>query len=173
VADRTDGRTVAAICALRRVRFSGPELAELLDVPCSTVGAVLERCGMGTLGRLGRAPVERDERRRPGEVIHSDVTKLGRIHGGAGTRITGHKRNPDRRVVDLDGRRRKVIGWDVVRIAIDDATRLAAAEVLSDEQAATAIGFRQRAVAFYARHGVTVERVPTDGCFFYVKEKWP
>ena len=162
VANRTDPQTVAAICALRRLRLSGPELAELLGLPLSTVSAVLKRCGMGKLGRLGLQPAVRYERERPGELIHIDVKKLGRIHGGAGKRITGHKRNAYKRVIDRDGHERKLIGWDFVHIAVDDATRLAYAEVLSDEKAATAVGFLRRAVAFFARHGITVERVLTD-----------
>ena len=168
VANRTDPDTVAAICALRRLRFSAPELAELLDLPCSTVSAVLKRCGMGTLGRLGLEPAQRYERERPGELIHIDVKKLGRIHGGAGKRITGRKRNADKRVIDLDGKQRKVIGWDYVHIAVDDATRLAYAEVLGDERGATAAAFLRRAVAFFERHGITVERVLTDNGSPYV-----
>jgi transposase InsO family protein len=162
VANRTDARTVAAICALRRLRFSGPELADLLELPVSTVSAVLKRCGMGKLGRLGLEPAERYERERPGELIHIDVKKLGRIHGGAGKRITGVKRNPDPTRRDAAGVDRRTIGWEHVHIAIDDATRLAYAEVLADERAATAVGFLRRATAFYARHGITVQRVITD-----------
>ena len=167
VANRTDPETIAAICALRRLRFSAPELAELLDVPCSTVSAVLKRCGMGKLGRLGLEPAERYERQRPGELIHIDVKKLGRIAGGAGKRVTG-RRHANRRITDRDGHRRNAVGWDFVHIAIDDATRLAYAEVLGDEKATTAAGFLRRAVAFFERHGVTVERVLTDNGAPYV-----
>jgi transposase InsO family protein len=162
VANRTDPRTVAAICALRRLRFSGPELADLLGLPSSTVSAVLKRCGMGKLGRLGLAPAERYERERPGELLHIDVKKLGRIQGGAGKRITGAGNHYVGSVTDRDGKRRRVVGWEFIHIAIDDATRLAYAEVLSDEKAATAVGFLRRATAFYARHGITIERVLTD-----------
>ncbi len=105
----------------------------------------------------------RYERSRPGELVHIDVKKLGRIEGGAGKRITGGvKRNRYRRRTDAAGVRRKLIGWEYVHIAIDDATRLAYAEVLADEKAATAIAFLRRALAFYAAHGITVERVMTD-----------
>ena len=167
VANRTDPETIAAICALRRLRFSAPELAELLDVPCSTVSAVLKRCGMGKLGRLGLEPAERYERQRPGELIHIDVKKLGRIAGGAGKRVTG-RRHANRRITDRDGHRRNAVGWDFVHIAIDDATRVAYAEVLGDEKATTAAGFLRRAVAFFERHGVTVERVLTDNGAPYI-----
>jgi transposase InsO family protein len=169
VANRTDEQTVAAICALRRLRFSGPELAELLDVPCSTVSAVLKRCGMGKLGRLGLEPAERYERERPGELIHIDVKKLGRIVGGAGHRISGPRGG--RRAgsfTDAAGRRRSKAGWEFVHIAIDDATRLAYAEVLADETAITATAFLRRAVEFFERHGMTVERVLTDNGSPYV-----
>jgi hypothetical protein len=104
---------------------------------------------MGRLGRLGLEPAERYERAVAGELIHIDVKKLGRIHGGAGKRFTGHKRNPHQTRVDRDGVKRLVTGWEYVHIAIDDATRLAYAEVLEDEKAITAIGFLRRALAFF------------------------
>ena len=162
VANRTDERAVEAIAALRRLRFTGPEIAELLDRPLSTVSGILTRIGMGKLGRLGLEPAERYERAVAGELIHIDVKKLGRIHGGAGKRITGVKRNPGRYRADVHVRERKTIGWDYVHIAIDDATRLAYAEVLPDEKATTAIGFLRRAVAFFTRHGMTVRELLTD-----------
>jgi transposase InsO family protein/transposase len=162
VANRTDERRIEAIAALRRLRFTGPEIAELLGMAVSTVSGILTRIGMGRLGRLGLEPAERYERARPGELIHIDVKKLGRIQEGAGKRITGVKRNPRRRRRDASGVDRGVIGWDYVHVAIDDATRLAYAEVLPDEKAATATAFLGRALEFYARHGIAVERVMTD-----------
>jgi transposase InsO family protein len=168
VANRTDPQTVATICALRRLRFSAPELAELLGLPCSTVSAVLKRCGLGKLGRLGLEPPERYERERPGELIHIDVKKLGRIERGAGKRIFGGHSHYTGSFIDAAGTRRRKAGWDFVHIAIDDATRLAYAEVLCDEKAATAVDFLRRAVAFFARHGVTVERVLTDNGSPYI-----
>ena len=162
VANRSDEQTVQAIAALRRLRFTGPEIAEVLDRPLSTVSGILTRIGMGRLGRLGLEPAERYERQVAGELIHIDVKKLGRIHGGAGKRITGHKRNPYKRRVDGDGVERKVIGWEYVHIAIDDATRLAYAEVLDDEKATTAIAFLRRAIAFFESHGMTVRELLTD-----------
>jgi len=163
VANRTGEQTIEVIAALRRLRFTGPEIAELLDRPLSTVSGILTRIGMGKLGRLGMEPPNRYERQRPGELIHVDVKKLGRIHGGAGKRVTGGvKRNPGRTRVDGSGVERSIIGWDYVHVAIDDATRLAYAEVLSDEKATTAIAFLRRAIAFYRRHGMTVEQLITD-----------
>jgi transposase InsO family protein len=161
VANRTNERRVAAIAALRRLRFTGPEIAEVLEMPLSTVSGILTRIGMGRLGRLGLEPAERYEREKPGELIHIDVKKLGRIQGGAGHRMTG-RRHYTPRLMDRAGRRRGTAGWDFVHIAIDDCTRLAYAEVLSDEQAVTAIAFLRRAVAFFRRHGITVERLLTD-----------
>jgi transposase InsO family protein len=128
----------------------------------STVSGILSRIGMGKLGRLGLEPAVRYERERPGELIHIDVKKLGRIHGGAGKRVTGIHRNPWLERTDADGVRRKVVGWEYVHIAIDDCTRLAYAEVLSDEKATTVVAFLRRAVAFYVRHGMTVEQLLTD-----------
>jgi transposase InsO family protein len=161
VANRTEENTLQAIAALRRLRFTGAEISELLNQPLSTVSGILTRIGMGRLGRLGLEPARRYERERPGELIHIDVKKLGRIRGGAGKRMTGRPHYTPR-VTDRAGRRRRTAGWDYVHIAIDDCTRLAYAEVLSDEKASTAIAFLTRAVAFYRRHGITVERLLTD-----------
>jgi transposase InsO family protein len=155
VANRTCERRVEAIAALRRLRFSGPEIAELLAMPLSTVSGILTRIGMGRLGRLGLERAERYERERPGELIHIDVKKLGRI-ARPGHRILGRQR--------AGGHHRRSFehGWEFVHIAIDDCTRLAYVEVLSDEKASTAIAFLRRAVAFYRRHGIIVERLITD-----------
>ena len=169
VANRTEEHTIQAIAALRRLRFTGPEIAEILDRPLSTISGILTRIGMGKLGRIGLEPAERYERTIAGELIHVDVKKLGRIVGGAGHRISGpHGRRYAGSFTDAAGRRRNKAGWDFVHIAIDDATRLAYAEVLSDEKATTAIGFLARAVAFYQRHGMTVQELITDNGAAYV-----
>ena len=162
VANRTSAERVEAIAALRRLRFTAAEIAETLGMALSTVSGILTRIGMGKLGRLGLEPAQRYERQRPGELIHIDIKKLGRIHAGAGKRITGVKRNPRRTRVDAAGVNRRVIGWEYVHIAIDDCTRLAYAEVLADEKATTAIGFLRRAKQFFERHGITVEQLLTD-----------
>jgi transposase InsO family protein len=162
VANRTDERRVEAIAALRRLRFTGPEIAELLGMALSTVSGILTRIGMGRLGRLGLEPAERYERARPGELIHVDVKKLGRIRV-PGHRLTGNRKQRARRTTYTpDGRRLGDAGWEFVHIAIDDCTRLAYAEVLTDEKALTAVGFLRRATAFFARYGITVERLITD-----------
>jgi transposase InsO family protein len=163
VANRTDDRRVEVIAALRRLRMTGAEIAETLEMALSTVSGILTRIGLGKLGRIGLEPAERYERARPGELIHIDVKKLGRIQGGAGKRITGgHGRNGDPRRRDRSGVDRRVIGWEYVHVAIDDATRLAYVEVLPDEKAITAIGFLRRAVKHYAAYGITVQRLLTD-----------
>jgi len=155
---------VQAIAALRRLRLTGPEIAEVLEMATSTVSAVLKRIGLGKLSRLGVAePIRRYEKQRPGELIHIDVKKLGRIEGGAGHRITGrqHQRhNPTR--TDREGVRRKRVGYECVHVCVDDCTRLAYVEVLADEKAATAIGFLKRAVGFYRSHGIKVKALMTD-----------
>jgi transposase InsO family protein len=168
VANRTEERAIEVIAALRRLRFTGPEIAELLDRPLSTVSGILTRVGMGRLGRLGSEPAQRYERQRPGELIHIDVKKLGRIQRGAGKRIFGGNSHYTGSYTDAAGRVRRKAGWDFVHIAIDDATRLAYAEVLDDEKASTAIAFLGRAVAFFGRHGITVERVMTDNGSAYI-----
>ena len=163
VANRTDERRIQAIAALRRLRFTGPEIAELFGMAPSTVSGILQRIGMGRLGRLGLEAAGRYERERPGELVHVDVKKLGRIQGGAGKRVRdGLRQHYQPRFTDRDGKRQNSVGWDYVHVAIDDATRLAYAEVLPDEKAASAIAFLGRALSFYARHGITVERVMTD-----------
>jgi len=162
VANRTDQGTIELICALRRLRFTAPELADLLDLPCSTISGILKRQGLGKLGRLGLEPAQRYERDLPGELIHIDIKKLGRITGGAGKRITGVPRNSRPRPRDSDGVARGRIGWEYVHVAVDDATRLAYAEVLGDEKATTAVGFLRRALAFFASYGITTQRVITD-----------
>ena len=162
VANRTPEQRVEAIAALRRLRFSGPEIAELFGMALSTVSGILTRIGLGKLGRLGLEPARRYERARPGELIHVDVKKLGRIERGAGKRVTGRRRNYNPAFTDAAGRVRKTAGWEFVHVAIDDCTRLAYAEVLADEKAATAIGFLRRALAFFERHGIDVERLLTD-----------
>jgi transposase InsO family protein len=161
VANRTAEERVEAIAALRRLRFTGAEIAELLGMALSTVSGILTRIGMGKLGRLGLEPARRYERERPGELVHVDVKKLGRIERGAGKRFSGrHQRSL--RSTDALGVRRGTTGWEYVHIAIDDCTRLAYAEVLSDEKATTAIAFLRRALAFFSRHGIKVERLLTD-----------
>ena len=161
VANRTSQQRVEAIAALRRLRFSGPEIAELLSMALSTVSGILTRIGMGRLGRLGLEPARRYERARPGELIHVDVKKLGRIEQGAGKRFSGRSHHTRRRT-DAAGVRRYTTGWEFVHVAIDDCTRLAYAEVLPDEKATTAIAFLRRALAFFERHGIQVERLLTD-----------
>jgi transposase InsO family protein len=155
---RTPEERVQAIAALRRLRFTAPEIAELLGMPLSTVSGVLTRIGMGKLGRLGLEPARRYERERPGELIHIDVKKLGRMTRPGWRPWGSHAARANRR--GYEGQ--KGHGWEFVHVAIDDCTRLAYAEVLPDERPSTAIGFLRRAVAFYRRHGITVERLLTD-----------
>ncbi len=168
VANRTGEQTIQAIAALRRLRFTGPEISEILGLPLSTISGILTRIGMGKLGRLGMEPAQRYERTIAGELIHIDVKKLGRIRGGAGHRVTGVSRNHRPTRTDRDGHRRLTAGWDYVHIAIDDATRLAYAEVLPDEKATTAIAFLRRAVAFFKRHGMSVCELLTDNGSAYI-----
>ena len=151
VRSRTSEERVAVIAALRRLRMTGAEIAEALAMPVSTVSGILTRIGLGTLWRLEPLePANRYEKQRPGELVHIDVKKLGRIGR------PGHRVNGDRRT------RTRGIGWEYVHVAIDDATRLSYVEVLDDEKAVTAVGFLRRALAHFAAHGVRVERLMTD-----------
>jgi transposase InsO family protein len=163
VANRTAAERVAAVVRLRQLRMTAAEIAEVLSMPHSTVSAVLTCCGLGRLGRIGLEQPRRYERTQPGELVHIDVKKLGRITGGAGKRWRdGYRRHYTPTHVDAAGRRRKSVGWEYVHIAIDDYSRLAYAEVLLDEKASTAVGFLRRANASYKRHGITIERILTD-----------
>ena len=162
VANRTAPERVAVIVKLRQLRMTAAEIAETLAMPLSTVSVVLRRVGLGKLGRVGLEPAVRYERARPGELVHIDVKKLGRIKGGAGWRVRDRKQHYNATYTDAAGRVRNTVGWEYVHVAVDDHSRLAYAEVLLDEKASTAAGFLRRAIAFYRRHGITVERILTD-----------
>jgi transposase InsO family protein len=152
---------VAEIERLRRQRLSGPAIAHRLAMPASTVGGRLRRLGLGKLAALEpRPPVVRYERARPGELLHIDTKKLGRI-AAVGHRITGDRRD-----------RQRGAGWEAVHVCIDDASRLAYSEVLPDERKSSAVPFLERAVAWFARQGVTVERVMTDNGSAYRSHHW-
>jgi transposase InsO family protein len=157
VPHRTPEERVAVISSLRRLRMTAAEIAETLRMPLSTVSAVLTRIGLGKLSRLEPPePANRYERRHPGELLHIDVKKLGRIGR------PGHRVNGDRRT------RSRGIGWEYVHICVDDATRIAYVEVLEDEKATTAAGFLRRASAHFRALGIGVERVMTDNGSAYV-----
>jgi transposase len=162
---RTPEDRVEVIVVLRRLRMTGAEIAFCLGMALSTVSAVLGRVGLGKLSRLEPPePPNRYERRHAGELLHVDVKKLGRIQGGAGKRVRdGLRRHYTATATDRAGVRRKTVGWEFVHVCVDDATRLAYVEVLGDEKATTAVGFLRRAVAFHAAHGITVQRVMSDG----------
>ncbi|WP_414475874.1 IS481 family transposase [Microvirga sp. M2] len=145
------------IMALKRVmrhqRLSGPAIARILGLPRSTVGAVLRRLGLNRLSALTpREPVLRYERAQPGELIHIDSKRLGRIDG-IGHCIAGDRTGQSAK---------RGTGWEALHVAIDDASRLAYTAILADETQDSALAFLERALAFFARHGVTVERVMTD-----------
>lgn len=137
---------------LRRRRRSSLYIAQYLSLPLSTVVTVQRRLGLNRLPRLEPPhPVVRYERARPGELLHLDVKKLGRIGR------VGHRIHADRT------RRARGVGWEFLHVAIDDCTRLTHAELLPDERQETATAFLQRAAMWFARQGVPrVERVMTD-----------
>ena len=143
---------VGEIEALRRERLTGAAIAARLGMARSTVGLVLRRLGLGRLKSLEPPiPILRYERALPGEMIHLDIKKLGRFE------VEGHRITGDRR----QGRSRKA-GWDFLHVCVDDASRLAYTEVLPSERKEDTTAFLERALAWLARHGVTVERVMTD-----------
>jgi transposase InsO family protein len=156
---RLAAERLAAIEALRRLRMTAAEIAEILGMALSTVSRWLARIGLGKRSRLTPPePPNRYERKRPGELIHVDVKKLGRIDG-VGHRVSGSRASQHRR---RKGRRSGALGWEFVHVCVDDATRLAYVEVLGDEKGPAAAGFLRRAVAWLASMGGNVERVLSD-----------
>jgi transposase InsO family protein len=161
VPSRTPEQTIDAIEKLRRLRMTAAEIAEVLGMAISTISRWLKRIGLGKRSRLEPTePPNRYERKRPGELVHVDVKKLGRIQI-PGHRVTGNRR--------IRARQRRVgdqvlgtAGWEFVHVCVDDATRLAFVEVLPDEKGATAAGFLRRAAAWFASMGIALEAVMSD-----------
>jgi transposase InsO family protein len=154
---RTPCATGAAVEALRRQRYPGKQIAAELGISPATVSRILRRLGLNKLSALEPAePVRRYEREHPGEMIHLDIKKLGRIDG-VGHRITGDRRGQSNRRGRGEG-----LGWEYVHVAIDDASRIAFALVMPDEKKQSAIAFLHAALAYYKSLGVTVARVMTD-----------
>ena len=149
----TPSDRIGAVEALRRQRLSGPAISRRLGLARSTVGAILRRIGLGRLSSLDeRPPVLRYERENPGELIHVDTKKLGRIDG-IGHRITGNR---------VGQSSKRGTGWECLHVAIDDASRLAYTEVLADEKKQTTCGFARRAVAWFGRNGIAIQRLTSD-----------
>jgi len=149
----TPQAVVDRIGQLRRQRLTGKAIAVETGVSPATVSRVLRRLGLNRLSALETEPVRRYERENPGELIHLDIKKLGKI-GGVGHRITGRRTG----VVN----RHLGIGWEFVHVCIDDASRIAFSRVMKDERKKSAVAFLRAAVAYYASLGVTIERVMTD-----------
>ena len=150
---RLPPETAARIEALRRQRRSGPAIARALGLPGSTVGLELRRLGLGRLSALDPKPViVRYEREHPGELIHIDTKKLGRIDG-VGHRITGDRTGHSNK---------RGTGWEYLHVAVDDASRLAFTAVMPDERKESATAFLADALAWFAARGVAAQRVMTD-----------
>jgi transposase InsO family protein len=162
VPSRLGADRLGAIEALRRLRMTASEIAEVLGMALSTVSRWLQRIGLGKRSRLEPPePPNRYERARPGELIHVDVKKLGRIgRRGAGHRVLGPGRRGSQE--KTGPKRLGASGWEFVHVCVDDATRLAYVEVLADEKGATAAAFLRRAVRWFKEMGITVERVLSD-----------
>lgn len=164
---RLPARLEQRIARLRAQRKSGPAIADALGLPLSTVGDVLRRLGLGRLPPLVPRPaIVRYERAEPGELLHLDVKKLGRIgrNGTAGRRMSHERRA---------GYRQAALGWACLHVAIDDCSRVAYAELLPDESAASAVLFLEHALAWFTSLGVAVQAVMTDNAFCYVKRRFP
>lgn len=167
---RLPAERVHTIEALRRLRMTAAEIGEILTLPLSTVSLWLKRLGLGKRSRLEPPePPNRYERRHPGELVHVDIKRLGRIRG-VGHRITGSRASQRR--TRHEGRRRGVAGWEYVHVMIDDHSRLAYAEVLDDLTASCAVAFLHRAVAWFAQQGVQVRAVMSDNGSCYVSYEY-
>jgi transposase InsO family protein len=157
---------VAAIVEeMRRETQLGPAmLAGYLGLPASTAHKILRRAGISRLPRPERGPVVRYEREHPGELVHVDVKKLGRIGSVAGHRITGDRRSSNR--IATAGS-----GWDFVQVVIDDRTRVSHAVIMPDETTASCIAAFAQSAAWFARNGIRIDRVMTDNGAPY-KKRW-
>lgn len=179
---KTPQPVVRKIVHLRIKQRLGPvQIAAKLDMPASTVHAVLVRCRLNRLTYIDRAtgePARRYERARPGEMIHVDVTKFGNIPDGGGWRFVGVPAGRKNRQATKDRtgaknkQRQPRLGNCFVHTVIDDYTRLAYAECHDDEKAVTAAAVLRRAVAWFAERGVTVERVLSDNGSAYKSHLW-
>jgi transposase InsO family protein len=163
---RLPAEYVQAIEALRRLWMTAAEIAEILALALSTVSLWLKRIGLGRRSRLTPPePPNRYERRHPGELVHVDIKKLGRIRG-AGHRVTGSRASQKR--TRREGRLYGVSGWEYLHVMVDDHSRLAYAEVLDDLTASCAVAFLGRAVTWFAERGVAVKAVMSDNGSCYV-----
>jgi len=149
----TPAATIETIERQRRERWTGKQIAAEAGVSAATVSRVLHRLGLNKLSALEPEPVRRYEREHPGELIHLDIKKLGRI-GSVGHRITGRYPGAVNRHLG--------IGWEFVHVCIDDASRIAFVQVLSDQRKESAVAFLKAALAYYAKLGISIERVMTD-----------
>lgn len=164
---RTDPTREAVVLALRRDRRLGPaRIAAIVGMPPSTVHRVLTRHGVPRLAWLDRPtgqPVRRYERPHPGDLVHVDVKKIGRLRDGGGWRVLGRDSLEHRRA-----RNASRVGYEYVHCAIDDHSRLAYAELHPDERAQTCADFLRRAAAWFAAHGIArIEHVMTDNALAY------
>jgi transposase InsO family protein len=151
---QTPAAACAAVEALRRQRYTGKQIAAEVGISPATVSRILRRLGLNRLAALEPAePIRRYEREHPGELIHLDIKKLGRI-GSVGHRITGRYPGAINR--------HHGIGWEFVHVCIDDASRVAFVQVMADQRKESAVTFLEAAVAYYARLGIRIERVMTD-----------
>jgi transposase InsO family protein len=149
----TPHRVVERIEALRRERLTGRAIAAQVGVSPATVSRILRHLGLNKLSALDPAePVRRYEREHPGELIHIDIKKLGRFNR-VGHRITGDRTRQSNT---------RGVGWEFVHVCIDDASRIAYAEIKTTERRRSAVNFLKAAVAYYAKLGVSVQRVMTD-----------
>lgn len=170
---KTPAEVEARVCSLRSQTKRGPlRLAGMLGLPASTVHAILTRHGLHRLAWLDRPTgqlIRRYERERPGELVHVDVKKIGRLRDGGGWRVHG-RGSPQNLHAENERDAGRRVGYEFVHAAIDDHTRLAYAEIHPDEKTQTCADFLHHAAAYFAQHGIArIERVMTDNAMAYRK----
>ena len=156
---KTPQKQLKRIVSLRLRRLSGAEISSWTGLPRSTVARWLNRVGLGRLRQLAPPePIRRYEKEHPGELLHLDIKKLGKIRG-VGHRITGDKT-----------KRARGVGWEYVHVCIDDASRFSYVEVLEDEKGITASAFLRRAIVWFAARGIETKKILTDNGSCYVSK---
>jgi len=156
---RVDDSWRHAVLELRRCRMSSVQIAKKLELPRSTVSRIVQRAGLSRVESLELpVAIQRYERKRPGDLLHLDVKKLGRFHR------PGHRVHGDR------SKRTEGAGWEFVHVAIDDRSRVAYVEILGNERGPTTVAFLRRAIAWFKGLGIRIRRILSDNGSNYISK---
>lgn len=156
---RVDDSWRHAVLDLRRCRMSSVQIAKKLELPRSTVSRIVQRAGLSRVQSLELpVPIQRYEWKRPGDLLHLDVKKLGRF------RRPGHRVHGDR------SKRTEGAGWEFIHVAIDDRSRMAYVEILGNERGPTTVAFLRRAIAWFKGLGIRIRRILSDNGSNYISK---